>query len=298
MIRPPTLDMLDELLKTVPDAWLYRVPSLGWTDYGLSLRLDKAPFHDVRVRQALSMAINRDTIAAIINHGDASLYGPFPWVHAGYTRHEDYSYANLGPNYVYNPTQAKQLLAEAGYPDGFAMTLEWGEFRGAAFGDFAVAVAKFFADIGVRTTIKQVETSTWFTMRWGAHPFTDGLIAFSPPGAGPSFLDWVYLPYHSTSPPTANTPPVADAQLDALLNAWRLAPVEQQLAIQKQIWDYLREQMYRITTIVPPHYRLTQSYVYAGGVPYCWFVGFCSYEAKTAWLTDKVPQRTFEQFAP
>jgi ABC-type transport system substrate-binding protein len=126
--------MLYELLKTVPDAWLYRVPSLGWTNYGVYLRLDKAPFNDVRVRQALSMAINRDIVMEIINRGDASLYGPFPWVQAGYTKRDDYSYANLGPNYAYNPAQAKKLLAEAGYPNGFEITLEWGEFRGTANG--------------------------------------------------------------------------------------------------------------------------------------------------------------------
>ena len=297
LMRPPTLDMLYELLKTVPDAWLYRVPSLGWLNYTVYLRLDKAPFNDVRVRQALSMAINRDIVKETINRGDASLYGPFPWVQAGYTKREDYSYANLGPNYAYNPAQAKQLLAEAGYPNGFEITLEWGELRGAANGDFAVAVAKFFEDIGVRTKIKQVDTSIWTAMRWGAQPFTDALIAFTPPGSGPSFMDWVYLPHHSTSPPTVNAPHIEDAKLDELLDAWRLAPAEQQLAIQKQLWDYLREQVYRITTIVPPHYRVTQAYLHAGGVPYCWFTGFCSYEGKTAWLTEKAPKRKFDKFA-
>ena len=47
----------------------------------------------------------------------------------------------------------------------------------------------------------------------------------------------------------------------------------------------------------PPHYRITQSYLYAGGSPYCWFVGFCSYEGKTAWVTDKAPVRKFDKFA-
>jgi len=37
--------------------------------------------------------------------------------------------------------------------------------------------------------------------------------------------------------------------------------------------------------------------LYAGGSPYCWFVGFCSYEGKTAWVTDKVPVRKFDKFA-
>jgi peptide/nickel transport system substrate-binding protein len=297
MMRPPTLDMLYELLKTVPDAWLYRIPSLGWGDYGLYMRLDKAPYNDVRVRRALSMAIKRDVIAETINRGDAALYGPFPWVMAAFTKRSDYTADNLGPNYQYNPKQARELLAEAGYPNGFDMTIEWGEFRGYAWGDFAVAVARYFEDIGIRAKIKQVDTSTWWAMRFGAQPFTDVLVSLSPPGSGPSFLDWGYLPYHSSSPPTVNVPHVSDPKVDAMLDEWRVAPADRQAALQKQIWDYLREQVYRITTIVPPHYRMTQSYLHAGGVPYCWFIGFCSYEGKTAWLTDKAPGRKFDKFS-
>ena len=42
---------------------------------------------------------------------------------------------------------------------------------------------------------------------------------------------------------------------------------------------------------------LAQSYVHAGGNPYCWFPGYCSYEAKTAWMTDKAPARKFDKYA-
>jgi hypothetical protein len=55
--------------------------------------------------------------------------------------------------------------------------------------------------------------------------------------------------------------------------------------------------VYRLTTIVPPHYRVSQGYVHAGGNPYCWFPGYCSYEAKTAWLTDRAPNRKFDKYA-
>src|SRR4029453_5172700 len=96
----------------------------------------KGPYNEVRVRQALSMAINRDVVAEVINRGDAALYGPFPWGLAGYSKRTDYSYANLGHNYQYSPKKAKELLAAAGYPGGFDMELEWGEFQGYTFGEF------------------------------------------------------------------------------------------------------------------------------------------------------------------
>ena len=297
VMRVSTLDMIFELMKTVPELHLYRIPSLGWGDYGLTMALDKPPFNDVRVRQALSMAINRDVVAEVINRGDAALYGPFPWVMAGYTQRSDYAYTTLGANYAYNPKMARELLAAAGFPNGFDMSLEWAEFQGFIFGEFVQLLARFFEDIGVWVKLKQIESATWVAKIYGSQPFTDALAAFSPFGAGPGFMDWVYLPYHSSSPKTINRGGVSDARLDDLLNTWRLDPGPQRPAIQRAIWDHLREQVYRITTIVPPHYRVSQGYVHAGGNPYCWFPGYCSYEAKTAWLTDKVPSRKFDKYA-
>ena len=297
VMRVSTLDQLYAIMKTVPDLGLYRVPSFGWGDYGMSMALEKAPFNDVRVRQALSMAINRDIVAEVINKGDAALYGPFPWALAGYTKRTDYSYANLGPNYQYNPKDAKRLLAAAGYPNGFDVELEWAEFQGYTFGDFAQLVARFYNDVGVRVKLKQLETSTWLSKMTGVQPTNQMLATLSPIGAGPSFMDWVYLRYHGSFPKTMNREPIQDAKLDDMLVSWRTDPGDKRPQIQRAIWDHLRSNVYRITTIVPPHYRITQSYVHAGGNPYCWFPGYCSYEAKTAWLTTAAPARKADKFA-
>jgi ABC-type transport system substrate-binding protein len=297
LMRVSTLDVLYALMKTVPDMQLYRVPSFGWGDYGVSMALDKAPYSDVRVRQALSMAINREVVAEVINRGDAALYGPFPWALAGYTKRTDYTYASLGPNYEHNVKKARELLAAAGYPKGFDMELEWAEFQGWTFNEFVQLVARFFGDVGVRVKLKQLETSTWIAKAAGVQPFAHTLAAFSPIGAGPSFMDWVYLRYHSSFPRTINREGISDPKLDDLLSTWRLDPGEKRPALQRAIWDHLRKNVYRITTIVPPHYRIGQAYVHAGANPYCWFPGYCSYEAKTAWMTEKAPNRKFEKFA-
>ena len=243
------------------------------------------------------MAINRDVIAEVINRGDASLYGPFPWALAGYTKRADYSYASLGPNYQYNPKKARELLAAAGYAAGFEMELEWAEFQGWTFNEFVQIVARYFGDIGVRVKLKQLETSTWLNKAGGSQPFAHALAAFSPIGAGPSFMDWTYLRYHSSFPRTVNRAGINDPKLDDLLTTWRQDPGDKRGVLQRAIWDHLRANVYRITTIVPPHYRITQAYVHAAGNPYCWFPGYCSYEAKTAWMTDKAPSRKFDKFA-
>src|SRR5262245_52808444 len=297
VMRVSTLDQLYALMKTSPDLQLYRVPSFGWGDYGLTMTVDKPPFNDVRVRRALSMAINREIVAEVINKGDAALYGPFPWALAGYTKRADYAYANLGPYYQFNPAEAKKLLAAAGYPNGFDVELEWAEFQGWNYSDFVQLVARFFKDVGVRVKLKQLETSTWIAKAGGVQPFTQMLAAFSPIGAGPGFMDWVYIRYHGSLPRTTNREGINDPKLDDLLTSWRTDPGDKRPALQRAVWDHLTKNVYRITTIVPPHYRVSQSYVHAGGNPYCWFPGYCSYEAKTAWMTDKAPVRKFDKFA-
>jgi dipeptide transport system substrate-binding protein len=78
----------------------------------LAFRADKKPFDDRRVRQALSMAIDLDSLVEAVWQGTgtptAALVSPALWGHA----------TNLKP-YPYDPARAKALLAEAGYPNGF-----------------------------------------------------------------------------------------------------------------------------------------------------------------------------------
>jgi peptide/nickel transport system substrate-binding protein len=73
------------------------------------------PLNDVKVRQALSMAIDRDGLVEIVQDGAGSpSWGLWP---PGHVLHNP-DIENL---YPYDPEQAKELLAEAGYPDGFTL---------------------------------------------------------------------------------------------------------------------------------------------------------------------------------
>ncbi len=82
----------------------------------LAFRTDKKPFDDVRVRQALSMAVDLDSLVKAVYQGSgtpaAALVSPALWGHNGTVK-----------PYPYDPARAKALLAEAGYPNGFATDL-------------------------------------------------------------------------------------------------------------------------------------------------------------------------------
>lgn len=87
--------------------------------YGFSLfdKLGKVskPFKSVEVRQALSMAVDRKKIASL-HTGAVGTASYFPPGTRGYD-------SALETTYSYNPTKAKQLLAQAGYPNGFSFSL-------------------------------------------------------------------------------------------------------------------------------------------------------------------------------
>ena len=76
------------------------------------------PFNDVRVRQALCYAVNVDDILALTADGHGTKLGS-----SMYPAFAKYFDDSLTDYYTYDPDKAKELLTEAGYGDGFTMTI-------------------------------------------------------------------------------------------------------------------------------------------------------------------------------
>ncbi len=111
--------------------------------------LDKNPLLDVRVRRAISKAINRPAIAERVMEGQAipsgqlvseKLFGHVPGLKAD----------------AYDPEGAKKLLAEAGYPDGFAITIHGPAGRYVNDEKIVQAVAQMLTRVGI---VSKVETA-------------------------------------------------------------------------------------------------------------------------------------------
>ncbi|MEP4649962.1 MAG: ABC transporter substrate-binding protein [Ilumatobacter sp.] len=130
---------------------LLTVPSLAY--YHLQLNGSFEPFADPVVRQALNHAINRDAIVDGLLLGIGGIAGvqPFP---EGYFAHDDSISADL---YEYDPEMARQMLADAGYPDGF--TFEMIVPTVPNITQLGEAVQAQLAEIGVTAEIRAVQPS-------------------------------------------------------------------------------------------------------------------------------------------
>ncbi len=106
--------------------------------------LDKNPLADVRVRRALAMAVNRDVLKTRVMSDEMA------------TTEQLMAKGQFGfdpdlKGIPYDPAGAKKLLAEAGYPDGFKMTMQCQSDRYPNGPQFCQAVASMFIRIGIRT---------------------------------------------------------------------------------------------------------------------------------------------------
>jgi len=115
--------------------------------------LPNNPLHDVRVRRALAMAVNRQALAERVLLGTVLPMEQLMWPGA-------YSYAPGVKAPPYDPDRAKALLAEAGYPDGFRITIHTFADRPTHV-PAGQAVAQMWTRIGVRTQVEALPVAVY-----------------------------------------------------------------------------------------------------------------------------------------
>lgn len=113
------------------------------------------PGHDIRVRKAIYMAINEEEIIETIMFGHAALA-------AQMVDPATFGYNPEIKRLPYDPEEAKRLLAEAGYPDGFDITLTGPNDRYVQDEQILEAVAKYLAKVGIRVTVDAKPKAIFF----------------------------------------------------------------------------------------------------------------------------------------
>lgn len=123
----------------------------------LFLNNTEKPFDDIRVRQAMCHAINRQEILDIVADGKGAIIGSNMF--AGFTKYFNDEVTNT---YPYDVEKAKALLKEAGYPDGFSMTITVPS-NYQFHVDTAQVIVEQLKAVGIRAEIKLIEWASWLS---------------------------------------------------------------------------------------------------------------------------------------
>lgn len=173
------------------------------------VRCDEPPFNNLKVRQALCMAINYQEIVNTYFRGEAIILSAPVWPEWKdlYVPIEEMP-ADIKELYSYNPTKAKQLLSEAGYPNGLQV-----EFLVTNVQDImerAQILQQYWKAVGIDAKITVQEFSALLSRLWAMPKDYHGIAAFSGGVTGAvTILNW------STTSHTYNWPCYYDPAYDA-----------------------------------------------------------------------------------
>jgi len=220
----------DEFMQIRDDANLELITQPGMNIGYLAMNMDKPPLDNLKVRQAINHAINKPAIIEYLYQGmGIPAKNPIPptlW-----------SYDDTVADYEYNPELAKQLLAEAGYPDGFETTL-WALPLPRPYIPDGRALAEVLQsdlrNIGVETKIVTYEWGTYLEKtKNGEHDMA--LLGWSADLADPDNFFYYLLSKSAAKKPAGNIAFYrSDAMQDVLERARASTHRDERIALYQQ----------------------------------------------------------------
>jgi peptide/nickel transport system substrate-binding protein len=195
----------------------------------ITMNVEKAPFDNVKLRQAVNYAIDRDTIAAVAYEGKSvnKDYMAMPWM-AGFAEPER--------RYSYNPSQAAMLAAEAGVSREKPVSVTL--ITSGANRRVAELAQQNLAEIGIDLSIEIMEFNTWITRYYA------GDFQIAAGGHYILFKDMNYLGefYGTANINQGNSARYSNSEVDRLLAAGRgEADPEKRRVIFKRLVDIIQE---------------------------------------------------------
>ena len=233
-------EIVKAVLSSNPKTVVHRfhIPSAS---FHIAFRLDKKPFDDVRVRRAISMAINREEINQLVYAGQGRTYAmgvPWPAAFDDWPSKEAY-----GPYYQFDPKKAKALMREAGHSGGFKAKLIY-----YAYGDDRTLqsemIQNYLGAIGITVEVARLDYGVWID-QYLKGKYDDMALGFTVPAGGMEpGNDWTYELMRCKG--VKNSWHICDPELDMLLEAQRMeTDAAKRKAIFRQIWDKEAHNVYR-----------------------------------------------------
>ena len=197
----------------------------------------KKPFSDVRVRKALNYGLNKEALVKVLFKGYAApATGVAP---------KGIDYATQFGAWPYDVNKAKELLKEAGYPNGFTATL-WAASNSSANQKLLQFLQQQYSRIGVKLQVRALEAGQRVSLVQSVGPDKSQMEMFTWGwSASTGELDWVLRPLLATSSfPPANSnygfysnPKVDNALVAALKTTDRTTKQKIYDEAQKMIWE-------------------------------------------------------------
>ena len=222
VLDPPVQDV--ERLKREPAIKLLQVTDLGQQYLSFDMARDELadsdvkgrnPFKDLRVRRAVYHAINVELITQKVLRGLAAPTGAY------LSPRVDGSPPELDKRLPYDPAKARALLAEAGYPSGFAVTLDcvnvpWREA-------VCQAMTAMLTQVGIRATLRSSPTNQFFPKLSGA---TASFLEFgwTPNPDAWASLNALFRTWDASGLGTFNAGRYSNPKLDTLIDNMRVEP--------------------------------------------------------------------------
>jgi len=231
----------------IKDTLKQRRPGLRTVEYAsnvethVSMRTDRPPFSDVRVRQAMSLAIDRQGVIDAVFEGVGMMNPAVP------AALKDWSLpvAQLGDGARYfkrDLVEAKRLLAAAGYPNGFSASLCYNSYGSTTISDIAELIAKSLKDVGVETKLDVKEYGAFIASCY-IGKFDSLTYGPQTPFLDPdNFLSATHLPGESKNQSHVDDPVLTDL----LVRQRRTLDVAKRRDLLHEIQRYLAKQQYYV----------------------------------------------------
>ncbi len=173
----------------------------------LDMNVKDKPFNNLKVRQAMEYAIDKSAIIKLLHGRGEAANQPTPPMLPGYNNN-----LPADAQYSYNPAKAKQLLKEAGYPNGFTVTLE--SFNDPTDTSIITAIGNDLDAIGIHCIVKPMDGNVFLT------EYLAGKSAFFFTGYNQDFpdaSDFLYTEFYSKNAPSTNNTWYDNPTVDSLL---------------------------------------------------------------------------------
>ena len=248
---------------------------------GIALNMTKAPLNDVRVRRALTMGMDLQPIIDTVFQGSAMMAQQIPLDAIGWDTGPPI--ALRGPYQQFDPVKGKELLAEAGYPEGLKLTWTVSATSGPDLGMWETIIFQWEKNLGVEVVLDVNEYVQWF--KKAVDKDFEDLINT----ASTSNTDWdsyIYAKMYSKSPGNYNW--IDDPEVDRLVQEFRTTlDLEEQRRIAKTLFEMEDNNVYRINLVEPYWYTLWSADIENGSSGlYTWITSWVSRGKESIWFKN------------